>query len=79
MKKKIFGIAFVFSMILGIAFSFVPQEASAVEGGGNKIPCWSSGTYTGVDTYVSCSTCTDKDGYKATGGAGKCTPGAIPN
>jgi hypothetical protein len=72
-KKNLFGIGLALAMIMGIGFSFVPQDvnAEAIFGGG-KIPCWSSYD-TGSGGFVFCATCADHDGTP-TGGSGKCKP-----
>lgn len=74
-KKSFLLIGLALSMILGIAFSFVPKKANADIFGGRKVTCWSAGHHTGCDTYITCSNCTDKDGYQHTGPSSKCKPG----
>ncbi len=82
LKKSLFTIGLAFSMILGVAFSFAPQDSVAQssisvgvqkisQGGGDKIPCWSAGGGLTMK-YVNCGPCTLGRG-KPSGGKGFCT------
>lgn len=68
-KKNPFAVGLVLSVILGVAFSFVPQEASARMGRG-RIPC-NSNAESSTGFYVDCSGCVRVNGT-AIGGQGKC-------
>ena len=81
LKKNLFTIGLAFSMVLGVAFSFAPQDSAAqnsisvgvqkISQGGDKITCWSAGGGW-FEGFVECSTCTRTSG-KPSGGKGLCT------
>jgi len=77
-KKSWLGFAVAGAFVLGVAFSFVPFEASADVSCGNKITCWSSGSINPEYTYVDCVTCTRIPG-EWDSGEGKCKPGSGSN
>lgn len=79
-KKQLFNKILVFSVVLGVAFSFNTQSADAnvliIDDGGGQIPCWSYGSDPLISfrKYVECSTCARVKG-KPLGGQGECTGG----
>lgn len=75
-KKKLINTSLAFAMILGVAFSFTTQSAEAnvlvIDDGGDKIPCWSSGSINPAFRYVECASCISKTGSPS-GGKSTCT------
>lgn len=64
MKKKLFSTILVFSMIMGVAFSYTPQaaEADVIMHEEDKIPCWNQWTINPTFRFIYCPTCTAQTG-----------------
>ena len=61
-KKNLFSIGLAFSMILGVAFSFVPQEVEARDFGGLPRCFHSVSGSTGIVNFCSGSVCVERTG-----------------
>lgn len=81
LKKKLFTIGVIFSLSLGLIFSFVPDaDAQEIvvfgEAELTDIPCHSSAVSMKDHTYTACDTCKRVKNYKGQDPQGMCTPNA---